>query len=182
MKGGMKHRLLSAFVFTAALFGCSRAVELSAPVPAEATDSLVVVFVRHAEKAGPGDDAPLTEDGKARARLLARTLRSTSITRVHSSNYVRTLETAAPIAKTLETSVERYDARDLPTLIEKLRSVGGRHLVVGHSNTTPAAVRLLGGNPGSSIGSLEYDRLYIVTVSGDVKTTTVMLRYGEASD
>ena len=47
--------------------------------------------------------------------------------------------------------------------------------MVGHSNTTPALVEALGGDPGSPIESLEYDRLYMVTFEGGVGT------YGPAS-
>ncbi|NIP98279.1 MAG: hypothetical protein GWO24_34675, partial [Akkermansiaceae bacterium] len=57
-----------------------------------------------------------------------------------------------------------YDPRDLPGLVKKLKVAGGRHLVVGHSGTTPALAKLLGGEPGAPIDEKgEYDRLYVVT-------------------
>ena len=62
---------------------------------------------------------------------------------------------------------------------DRLVDEGGRHLVVGHSNTTPELVTLLGGSPGTPIEEAdEYDRLYLVEVSphGDVGST--LLRYG----
>jgi hypothetical protein len=52
--------------------------------------------------------------------------------------------------------------------------------VVGHSNTTPAAVELLGGEPGAEIDEAdEYDRLYILTIATSGEVSTVVLRYGE---
>jgi hypothetical protein len=51
--------------------------------------------------------------------------------------------------------------------------------VVGHSDTTPELVGLLGGDPGAPIDEpTEYDRLYVVTLGPDGTVTTVLLRYG----
>jgi len=45
----------------------------------------------------------------------------------------------------------------------KLKATPGRHLVVGHSNTTPQLTELLGGDGGEPIvEATEYDRLYVV--------------------
>ncbi len=56
----------------------------------------------------------------------------------------------------------------------------GRHLVVGHSNTTHDLVTALGGDPGPPIESLEYDRLYLVSMEeGGVRT--ILLRFGAPS-
>ena len=52
--------------------------------------------------------------------------------------------------------------------------------MVGHSNTTPSMVELLGGKPRSAINQEgEYDRLYIVTIGRDDAVSTVMMRYGK---
>lgn len=144
-------------------------------------EPLVVFLVRHAEKTKVGRDPALTEEGAMRAEVLARSLRSADIDAVHSTGYVRTMSTAAPAATRLGTETEAYDPRDLPALAKKLRDAGGRHLVVGHSNTTPQMVELLGGDPGPAIDeAAEYDRLYIVTARADGSASSVLLRYGEA--
>ena len=66
-------------------------------------------------------------------------------------------------------------------LADTIKARGGRHLVVGHSNTTPAMVEILGGDSGSPIvEEYEYDRLYVVSITGN-KVNTVLLRYGESS-
>lgn len=158
--------------------GCSSEPETPAPAPEH--QPLVIFLVRHGEKADGSDDPQLTAGGRDRAALLAGILRSAEIEYVHSSDFIRTTETAAPTAADHGLDVELYDPRHLSALAETLRRTGGRHLVVGHSNTTPPLVDLLGGESGPAIDeSHEYDRLYVVTIGKDGTTSSVMLRYGE---
>ncbi len=138
---------------------------------------LQVFFVRHAEKASEGDDPPLNEIGRKRARALAHLLRDAGIEGIHSSDTRRTRETGAPLAAELGLEIQIYDPRDLSSLVARLRASGGRHLVIGHTNTTPVAVGLLGGEAGAPIDEArEYDRLYLVVVSEE-QVDTVILRY-----
>ena len=52
--------------------------------------------------------------------------------------------------------------------------------VSGHSNTTPALVKLLGGEPGVPIEEkTEYDRLYMVVLKNGQAVHSGLLRYGE---
>ena len=140
---------------------------------------LVVFRVRHAEKVDDSRDPPLSEAGKHRADDLSRFLRDAGIQYIHSSDYLRTRDTASPIAERLGLDVELYDPRDLPQLVKALRHTGGRHLVVGHSNTTPTVVELLGGEPGAPIEEAsEYDRLYCLTIDAAGQVSTVLMRYG----
>ena len=98
---------------------------------------------------------------------------------MHSSDYRRTRDTAAPVAAWHDLEVELYDPGDLGGLADELLAGGGRHLVVGHSNTTPALVGQLGGDPDSAIDEgEEYDRLYVVTVGPDGYVSSVLMRYG----
>lgn len=155
---------------------------LAFPTAAAAHEPLVVFFVRHAEKVDASRDPALSAAGHARAERLAALLADAGVEHIHSSDFVRTRDTAAPLAEARGLEVERYDHRDLPALIARMREAGGRHLVVGHSNTTPAAVALLGGDPGPEIDEArEYDRLYLVTVAADGTVATVVLRYGAPS-
>lgn len=145
-------------------------------IPSETGEPTVVFLVRHAEKEA-GGDPELTKTGCARAEELARTLRDAGIEHVHSTDYARTRATAAPIAERLGLEVELYDPRALPTFLDSVRASGGRHLVVGHSNTTPQAVALLGGEPGEPIvEATEYDRLYAVTLGPEGSVSTLLLR------
>ena len=137
-----------------------------------------VYLVRHAEKLLVEDDPGLTEWGHKRAETLADILSSVDVTHIHSSDYIRTRDTAAPLAERLGLDVQLYDPSDLPALADKLKSMGGVHLVVGHSNTTPPLVDLLGGDGGEPINEAsEYDRLYVVTRK-DGKLTSQLIRYG----
>jgi phosphohistidine phosphatase SixA len=162
---------MGALILTITLIGCLSPRQ----------EPLVVFLVRHAEKTDLGEDPELSAAGHERSVALAAALRNSEIEYVHSSDYIRTRDTAAPMATDHGLEVELYDPRDLPALVERLRGSGGRHLVVGHSNTTPSMVELLGGSPGSPIDEkAEYDRLYIVTIGGDGVVSSVMLRYGSA--
>lgn len=147
------------------------------PVAAES----VFFLVRHAEKADQSDDPPLTDAGQARARSLAGLLRDAGVGAIYSSSFERTLDTAAPLASDLDVEVKRYDPNQLPELATALLSSPGRHLVVGHSNTTPVLARLLGGEAGPPISEDEYDRLYVLTHWPGAGTTTVVLRFGAPS-
>ena len=141
---------------------------------------MTIFLVRHAEKVDASKDPDLSEAGKERALELAKVLRSANIEYIHSSDYIRTRETAAPIAKELGLKTEIYNPGDLEALVKKLRDAGGNHLVVGHSNTTPSMVSLLGSDPGAEINEArEYDRLYIVMDFGDGKVSSVLMRYGK---
>ncbi len=165
----------------------AEATTLEAP-PAQNGPSLVVL-VRHAEKAeAPADDPPLSRQGEARARALARTLADAGITRIHSSDTRRTRDTAAPLAAALGLEIELYDPRDLPAMADRLRALPGRHLVVGHSNTTDVLSGLLGGATfGEIVEAWEYNRLYVLTPRPEVRGTapasagfeTVLIRFGD---
>lgn len=160
------------------------AAPAAAQAPREDAGSSVVYLVRHAEKA---DDDPrdptLTEGGLARARALVRALADVPLTAVHSTDYRRTRETAGPVAEDHGLEVRLYTpgGPEWMDFVEMLRSTPGHHLVVGHSNTTPALVRQLGGDPVSAISEMEYDRLYVVTVGADGTVASSLLRVGPPS-
>ena len=175
----MKSAIRITLLLSLALGGCSSAVQISAPGPAN--KALVVFLVRHAEKLDASEDPALSAAGHERAWALASALRNVRLQHIHSSDYTRTLDTAQATAGQHRLEIERYNPGDLPALAQQLRSTGGRHLVVGHSNTTPKLVELLGGDPGPAINEQsEYDRLYIVSSTGAGDTVSVLLRYGNA--
>ena len=141
-------------------------------------EATMVFLVRHAERAEDGtSDPPISQVGEARAELLAEMLRDTELTHVHTTDYLRTRATARPAAEDQNLDMVLYDPDDLEGFARHLRSTPGRHLVLGHSNTTPDLVRALGGDPHGSIEEMEYDRLYVLTL-GDEGVSTVLLRFG----
>ena len=150
-----------------------------APVAVEAqSDAVVVYLVRHSERAEDGtNDPPISVAGQARSELVADLLQDAGITHIHTTDFKRTRSTGAPTARRTGVEMELYNPRDLAGFAGELRATPGRHLVLGHSNTTPQLVEALGGDPGSPIEEMEYDRLYIVTVT-DAGASTVLLRFG----
>ena len=150
------------------------------PATASAQDEPVVIYlVRHSERAEDGtNDPPLSEIGWARSRLLAEMLADPDVTHIHSTDYKRTRSTGQPAAEAAGLEIGEYDPTDLPGEAARLASMPGRHLVLGHSNTTPQFVEALGGEPGGPIEEFEYDRLYIVTLARGT-VSTVLIRFGE---
>lgn len=149
----------------------------------EPDEPTVVYLVRHAEKADAGSsqdpkNPQLTAEGVRRAEDLVALLRDAGVTRLHSTDYLRTMQTVDPLAKHLGLEIETYDPRDPAGFAKMLKESPGRHVVSGHSNTVPPLVELLGGDPGPPIDeAAEYDRLYILVID-EGETTTITLRYG----
>jgi phosphohistidine phosphatase SixA len=144
-----------------------------------AQEPVVVYVVRHAERAEDGTSDPVISlPGWDRSRLMAEMLADADLTHIHSTDYKRTRMTGRPTADATGLEIQLYNPRDLASFAEELKATPGRHLVLGHSNTTPGMVAALGGDPGGPIEEMEYDRLYIVTVAGDA-VSTVLIRFGQ---
>ena len=169
-------------IVLALLLGACSTVKHDATDQAPTVAAHQIYLVRHAEKQ-TGSDPSLTDAGHQRAVLLADLLADKGVTHIHSTNYRRTLETAAPLAERLGLQVELYDPSDLEAFADTLASMPGAHLVVGHSNTPPPLAEALGGDPGSDIDeAAEYDRLYVITLNAsdvDSRIERFGDRYGE---
>lgn len=146
---------------------------------ADSRPATVVYLVRHAEKVDDSRDPVLSEVGQARAAELSRMLSDAGITHIWSTDYQRTRLTAEPLARRLGLPVLSYPPSRLDDFAKQLKATPGRHLVVGHSNTTGELVQALGGQPGAAIQDIEYDRLYTVFLGAD-GPVTVLLRFGSA--
>ena len=145
-----------------------------------AEPSRAVILVRHAERAGGmGPEVGLSEAGRCRAHLLAGMLADAGVKRIYTSEVARTQETAEPLARKLGLRPEVVAANDYDALLAKLRSgaPGGVALVVGHSNTVPEIIKRLGGGTVPAIADSEYDRLFVVTITGENQASVVTLRY-----
>ncbi|WP_444996588.1 SixA phosphatase family protein [Aliikangiella sp. IMCC44359] len=139
---------------------------LCSTVNAEDTlkDQTVTIYlVRHAEKQTDDTKNPsLTQQGQQRAKKLAQTLKLKNIKRIFSTQYKRTIQTALPLAKQLKIDIEFYDPGKLLLFANEITTLKENILIVGHSNTTPVLVELLGGKPFGKIKENEYDRLYVL--------------------
>jgi len=125
-------------------------------------------FVRHFEKQ-TGDNPSLTKEGSARSEALASFFSDKSLTHIYSTDYIRTLETAIPVSKLKSLEIQSYDPRKLVELSSKLKDLNN-FLVVGHSNTTPEILSLMGGED-IIINESDYGVVYILQKNGAKLTT-----------
>lgn len=132
--------------------------------------SFDVYLVRHFEKQAKKTDPQLTELGKLRAEKLAQMSKNFSLQGVYSTGYQRTQQTASPTAKANDLVVTPYDPGNLKAFIEEIKHQQKTVLIVGHSNTTPAAIFLLGGK-SKPIAESEYGELFKVSFEGSKVTT-----------
>jgi len=145
-----------------------------------------VFVVRHAEKQIESNEAsvPLSEAGRARARKLAAVLKNTGVTAIYSTDTVRTLGTAEPLAEAMKITVRKYSSAgpdgktDLRPLAARLKSEHARDvvLVVGHGDTVPPLLKALGCAEDIEIPSRQFDDLFAV-VPGERGATLVRLTY-----
>jgi phosphohistidine phosphatase SixA len=151
-----------------------------------------VFLVRHAEKAAaPAQDPPLIEAGYTRSQQLARILGKAGIKAIYTSQFLRTKQTAEPLAKQSGVAITTIPIRMDPSnprevsqqsireLAEKVYEAKGESvLIVGHSNTVPEVIRMLGGDMVPTIDEKEFDDIFIVTVYARGKAKVTHLKYG----
>lgn len=134
-----------------------------------------IYLVRHFEKAKGGDNPHLTLVGAKRALELAKLLEKNGIEVLFSTEYNRTIETAQPFAELSGLPIDFYDPRELETFAKQLLSANTDSLVVGHSNTTPELISLLGGE-ATLMTESDYGELFKLTIEGGkVITSSVMV-------
>ena len=146
---------------------------------ASAQPARTVILVRHAERAGcTSPEVGISDMGRCRAELLAGMLADAGVRHIFTTEVARTQQTAAPLARKLSLTPEVVPAKDVDVLVAKLRSApAGAALVVGHSNTVPEIIQRLGGGAVAPIGDSDYDRLFVVTLTGPSQATAVTLHF-----
>ena len=151
-----------------------------------------VFLVRHAEKADePRQDPPLNEKGISRSNELARLLSSSGIKAIYTSQFLRTKATAEPLAKLLGVTVTPMLLKSNPTnprLVSEqstteitnkiLERSGEASLVIGHSNSIPDVIKMLGGDVIPVIDEKTFNDLFVVTVYAKGKAKVVHMKYG----
>jgi len=140
-----------------------------------ATAQSTVFIVRHAEKADVSKDPDLSEAGRARAEALAKMLKDANITAIYTTEFKRTQQTAAPLAKALGITATTVLAKDNAALIAKLRASNGNALVVGHGDTIPALIKTLGISEPITIAENDYDNLFALVLAE--KAQLIRLHY-----
>ncbi len=138
---------------------------LAALLPASAHPEPTVFLVRHAEKAADKsghNDPDLSEAGRARAEKLAQQLKDADIKAIFVTEFKRTQETAAPLARALGLKPVVIPASDRESLLSRLRTLQGNALVIAHGNTIPDLIRALRIADVVKIGEQDYDNLFEV--------------------
>jgi phosphohistidine phosphatase SixA len=158
------------------------AVLLVAGVACRAPVTSTIILVRHAERP-PGTDPDLNELGYARAESLAVALARTNVDAVLHTQFKRTQQTAAPLAKAksltpLVVSAAGTEAQHAQAVLAALAGFTGKTAVyVGHSNTVPAVIQALGIAPAPVIADTSYSHFFIVRKRGRA-AELVRVRYG----
>lgn len=142
-----------------------------APAPGVVATPTLVLLVRHAEKAAPTGDVPLSPAGVERAEALAAALADAGVSAIIVTPTIRTRATARPLAAARGLTLEEValggtpvDAHAAAVAAAVRRHAGGVVLVVGHSNTVPAIVAALGGPRLPELCDAEYSNLFALVV------------------
>ena len=130
--------------------------------PCLASDNFTLYLVRHAEKQADSKNPPLTQCGEERAKQLATLLSKANIKSVYSTNYQRTMSTAAPLSSRQNIAIKNYDPKQLEQFSLHLKDHKENALIVGHSNTTPQLTQLLSNQKVDDLTEKEYQMLYQV--------------------
>ena len=153
-----------------------------------------VILVRHTEKAkNDPRDPDLSEAGRERAEAFARMFEAAGVTGLVHSEFKRTRDTLAPLARERELTGETIPARDMDGLIARLAGAKETDVsaVAGHSNPIPAIAARLGVTlrdltetsmntrvPEGHLPHDAYDRVHVLT-PGPKGPRALELRYGE---
>ncbi|MHC4974991.1 MAG: hypothetical protein ACYTF7_00110 [Planctomycetota bacterium] len=161
---------------------------------ASATADTTFILVRHAEKiTGTNDVNPsLSRAGEQRAQDLARLLSDVDIDMVYPTTMrtddgtvaiTRTWKTADPISIPRKIPTNGYEASSVDSVIthafENHRD--GTVLIVGHSNTIPQLIELLGVRAPVTMTEEDYDDIFFVRIDGNGTATMMHLHYGKPS-
>ena len=136
-----------------------------------------IYLIRHSEKkvsAHNEFDPPLTACGIKRSEYLSSFFEDVDIQNIYSTNYMRTKNTATPIASTKKVDIQYYDSSDLKTLSERIMDLKKNSLVIGHSNTTPVLAGLLVDEVIDPFDESIYNRIYKVVINMNKKKLFVI--------
>lgn len=140
-----------------ALAGCA-----AAPAPAPPP----IWVMRHLNTPAGERDPDLTPEGQRAAAALAAWFRRDPPRAIYVTDYRRTRQTAAPLAARLGLTPIVYDPADTPGLIARVRAGPLPALIVGHSNTVPDIVALLGGTRPAPLVHEDFGDIWRVARDG----------------
>jgi phosphohistidine phosphatase SixA len=184
--------LLAASCAALLLQQAAARADFNRPSTQEEFKVTTVFLIRHAERAdAPREDPPLTEKGNLRAQELARMLGGAGVKAIYTSQFLRTKQTAEPLAKALgltatpialkmsQTNPREVSEQSIAEMANKIHERAGETvLIIGHSNTVPEVIKMLGGDVVPKIDEKKFDDLFVVTVHGKGKAKVVQMKYG----
>ena len=142
-----------------------------------------VIIVRHGEKTGTGDDAPLSPKGRERAKELSRVLADAGVDKIYVVQGVpRTAQTAEPLATELRIKPTPTPNLDTRPQVADIRAAapGKTVLVISRTNMIPRLLEQLGVQAPPTIPEDQYDDLFVCTIpDGAGQARLLRLRYGE---
>ena len=168
-----------------ALIVLSLAAFVTGSVAAPKQTPTTVILVRHAEKEKvKTDDPPLSAEGVARAERLAAVLRQSGVSAILTSQFTRSLQTAAPVERALSVKADHIPLQFVPAVPSAapmmtpdsrakvvhwiMEHKGRTVLVIGHTNTIPDLIRALGG-PEVTIDEAVFSDLFVLTLGESPK-------------
>ena len=144
---------------------------------------VTIILLRHAEKdlseKADKSDPELTAEGKQRAERLIKAIGKYRPGVFYSTNFKRTRDTLAPLAKKRGKEVQIYEAKQPQELINKMFGSGTKRFVVsGHSNTIPPLANLLiKKDLFKNLDESEYAVIWLVKMKNGKVTKFELLDY-----
>jgi len=128
-----------------------------------------IYVMRHLHTPAGVGDPDLTSEGQRVALLLAKWFKRGKPTVIYVSSTKRAQQTAAPLAQSLGVTPKLYNPADTPALIAAVSGEAATVLVVGHSNTVPDIIALLGGQRPASLVHEDFGDIW--RMSGPTRVT-----------
>lgn len=139
---------------------------LVAQVAFSQVKTTTIYLIRHAEKVDNSKNPDLSPEGIARSLHWNEVFSAINFDAVYSTNFNRTQQTAAPIAKKNSVEIRIYNPKTIDIEKIKKENLGQTILIVGHSNSTPDLVnKLINQNIYPAIDETTFGNLYIVTIN-----------------
>lgn len=125
-------------------------------------------FIRHAEKVDNSKNPDLSKMGLQRAKLWTEIFSEINLDAIYSTDFNRTLQTAAPTATGKNIAIIKYNPKTIDIESFKKNTLGKKVLIVGHSNTTPNFVnQIINKKMYNDMDDVTFGNLYIVNINGD---------------
>ncbi len=145
-------------------------------------DETIYYFIRHAEKdkSSPENRNPkLSKKGQLRALNWAYFFREIPLVTIYSTNYIRTITTAEPVAGDKNLPITIYNPKEVDINSFKKKNYGKSVLMVGHSNTTPEFVNaILGFEKFKKMKDNDNSSLFIIKeIKGDVLVERLFISF-----